>query len=129
MKLIPYLSFTGNCEEALNSYKDIFNGKIESLERYDNPAMNAPEEFKTKVLHAHFVAGEFEIYASDTMRKPEQNRIVSNVSLSLTIKDVEEAKKLFQKLSESGKVNVPFEKQFWVHGMVIWLTVLGLHGW
>lgn len=30
-KLIPYLNFEGNCEEALNYYKDILGGTVEIL--------------------------------------------------------------------------------------------------
>ncbi len=28
---LPYLQFQGNCEEALNFYKEILNGRIEII--------------------------------------------------------------------------------------------------
>ena len=54
LEMMPYLSFQGNCEEALHFYSDILDGRIEIVSRYDNPAMNAPEDFKNKILHAQF---------------------------------------------------------------------------
>jgi PhnB protein len=112
MKLIPYLNFQGDCEEALNIYKDIFGGKIETIERYDNPAMKAPENYKTKILHAVFKTGDIEFFASDAF--PGKTLEMSGrIGLSLAFDNIDNAKKVFSRLSENGKVNVPFEKQFW----------------
>lgn len=33
MKLIPYLNFAGDTEEALNYYQEVFNGAIRDLNR------------------------------------------------------------------------------------------------
>lgn len=57
MQLQSYLAFNGNCEEAINFYKDVFNGEIETLMRFkDAPedVMCAPDEVKNKVMHAGF---------------------------------------------------------------------------
>ena len=51
MKIIPYLHFQGNCEEALYAYKRIFNAEIGSINRYDNPALKVPDDYKQKILH------------------------------------------------------------------------------
>ena len=69
IELMPYLQFQGNCEEALHFYKDILDGQIEIISRYDNPAMNAPEDFKNKILHARFHFGNTQLFASDMMPK------------------------------------------------------------
>ena len=34
MHLEPYLVFGGHCEEALNFYKQVFNGEIEGISRW-----------------------------------------------------------------------------------------------
>jgi PhnB protein len=114
MKLIPYLNFQGDCEEALNTYKKIFNGKVDIVNRYDNPAMNAPDNYKNKILHARLFADEIVIYASDVMPGKEQkDKTASRASLSLDVVNSDKAGQIFDLLAEGGKVNVPFAKQFW----------------
>ena len=111
--LVPYLQYQGNCEEALNFYKEILNGRIEIASRYDNPAMNAPEDFKHKILHARFYFGKFMLFASDMMPKKINEAFLSNISISLGLHDEGLAKDIFDRLSNGGKINIPFKKQFW----------------
>ena|ERR1700693_1165446 len=111
--LVPYLQFQGDCEDALNFYKDILNGKIEIVSRYDNPAMNAPEDFKNKILHARFYFTKFLLFASDIIPKKMKEPLQSNISISLGLHDEVLAKDIFDRLSAGGKINIPFKKQFW----------------
>ena len=113
IELIPYLSFNGNCEEALNTYQEILDGTVDIQTRYDNPAMKAPDNYKNKVLHARFHFASQTIYASDAFPGSEVNTQNNNIALSLDVPDAEKAKQVFRQLSEGGKVRVPFEKQFW----------------
>ena len=112
----PYLTFDGNCEEALNTYAKIFNGKVTIQERFNNPAMKAPIEYHEKVLHASIQFDNITILASDVIYGRQVNTGSSDISLSLNISGLEEAKKIFEQLAERGKVNHPFTKQFWGHG-------------
>jgi PhnB protein len=111
--LVPYLQFQGDCEEALNFYKDILEGRIEIASRYDNPAMKAPDDFKNKILHARFIFGKFTMFASDMMPKKTSETLRSNISISLGLHDEELAKDIFDRLSAGGEINIPFKKQFW----------------
>jgi PhnB protein len=119
MQLIPYLYFNGNCEEALNTYKDILLGEIEIIERYDNPAIKVPEEYRDRILHAVLKFGDNRLFASDVM--PGYSSGNPNIALSLTIMDLENSKEIFRKLSENGEIKVPYQKQFWGewHGNLI----------
>ena len=110
---MPYLQFQGNCEEALQFYKEILDGRIEIVSRYDNPAMNAPEDFKNKILHAGFYFGTHMFFASDSMPKKAGDTFHPNISLSLGLHDSERAGIIFDQLSGGGKIHVPFKKQFW----------------
>lgn len=112
-QLIPYLNFEGSCEEALNYYAGIFNGTVEIQSRYDNPAMNAPEHYKDKVLHGRLHAGGLTLYASDVFPGSAAHKGSGDVALSLDVADPETGKVIFGRLAEGGKVGVPFEKQFW----------------
>ncbi len=113
IEMMPYLSFQGSCEEALNFYNEIFNGKIEIVSRYDNPAMNVPDDFKNKVLHASFQFGPYHLFASDVMPKKTERELTSNIALSLGLRNEIQAHQLFDKLSSGGQVHIPFKKQFW----------------
>ena len=82
--------------------------------------MKAPEDYKTKILHAVFKAGDIEFFASDVFPGKTLEKS-GRIGLSLSLDNIENGKKVFSRLSENGKVNVPFEKQFWGawHGNLI----------
>jgi PhnB protein len=113
LEMIPYLSFRGNCEEALHFYSDILDGRIEIVSRYDNPAMNAPEDFKNKILHARFTFGNYMLFASDVMPKKQEEQLTSNIAISLGLQDEVTAQNIFDRLSVEGDIHIPFKKQFW----------------
>ena len=81
---MPYLSFQGNCEEALQFYSAILDGQVEIVSRYDNPAMNAPEDFRNKILHARLAFGNHVLFASDVMPKKQGEPMTGgNIAISL----------------------------------------------
>lgn len=112
MKLIPYLHFEGNGEEALNVYKTVLNGKVEIVSRYDDPHMNAPEDYKNKILHAVFTFGDNSIMASDCF-PGQQLKYGDSTALSLQIDGEDECRRVFNALAEGGQILMPLEKQFW----------------
>jgi PhnB protein len=113
MQLTPYINFNGDCEEALNFYAKILDGKIDIVNRYDNPAMNAPKEYQDKILHAEFVFSGNKIFASDPMPGKTRERGNGDASLSLAVENSATGQKIFDALSAGGKVHVPFKQQFW----------------
>jgi PhnB protein len=44
----PYLSFNGNCEEAINYYKEALNGTIEALNYMEGSPIDVKETDKKK---------------------------------------------------------------------------------
>ncbi len=111
--LIPYLHFGGNCEEALQFYAQVLGGTVEITQRYDNQEMNAPEDYKEKVLHGRLHFGDLHIYASDVFPGQGVAQSSGDVALSLDFGNPETGKRVFEQLAEGGEVGVPFEKQFW----------------
>ncbi len=110
--LNPYLSLPGNCEEAINFYKDCLDGEILSINYFEGSPMKVPEDFKKKVMH---VSMKFEggiIMASDS---PPDHKVIegNNVSLSIGLDDVKKADEYFNKLSAGGKVLMPMNDTFW----------------
>ena len=113
LELEPYVFFYGKCEEALNFYKGIFNGKIASVTRMKEapPEMAAPPNWGDKIMHARFEAPGVAFQASDG--GPDTKNVDGNISLGLSTKDEAEATRVFDKLSEGGDVSMPMQDTFW----------------
>jgi len=112
MKLFPYLNFNGNCEEALNFYKEAFDGEIIQLGRYGESPMKSPEEIKDKIIHGRLQFGDVLIMASDAMNKNGVNN-GDNISLSIECDTNDQLEKVFTKMSDGGKITMPLHDQFW----------------
>jgi PhnB protein len=116
MQIQPYLFFDGRCEEALEYYKAKLGAKVEMLMRFKEnpePAANPPGS-ADKVMHSCIRIGDTAVMASDgnCAGKPS----FQGFSLSLTTKDLPEAKRLFAALGEGGQVNMPFAQTFFSPG-------------
>ena len=112
MKLNPYIMFAGNAEEALNFYKDCFNGEIKGLNRFGGSPMETTEEYKQKIMHASLAFGESVIMFSDGM-PDEKFSTGGNVYLSVDVPEPEELEKVFNKIAEGGSVTMPLQDTFW----------------
>ena len=110
--LNPYLNFNGNCEEALNFYKEAFDGEIIQLGRYGESPMKSPEEIKDKIIHGRLQFGDVLIMASDAMNKNGVNN-GDNISLSIECDTNDQLEKVFTKMSDGGKITMPLQDQFW----------------
>jgi PhnB protein len=116
MQLEPYLFFSGNCEEALNFYKDVFGGQIEGLSRWSEMPKDAggppvTPETANKVMHASFKSPGVSFMASDA--SPGKTYGEGSISLSLGTNDVAEAERVFNALAAGGNVEMPMADTFW----------------
>ena len=114
MEFAPYLFFTGGkCEEALNFYKGIFGGDVGQVMRWKDapPDASMPAELGERIMHSTFSSKDVNFMASDA--RPTTQYGESAISLSLGMKDVNEAKRIFDSLAKGGKVEMPLEKTFW----------------
>jgi PhnB protein len=125
MKLMPYLHFNGNCEDALNTYIDILGGSGQVVSRFgDNPAFQVPDGFKNKVMHASLQFDGNVIMMSDTTRRIYQG---NGAVMSINDGNEERIRSIFEKLAIGGEVTMQLEKQFWgsLFGQVI--DKFGIH--
>ena len=113
LKVEPYLFFYGKCEEALNFYKGIFGGEIVGVTRMKEapPEMAAPPNWADKIMNASFESPSVKFMASDG--QPDTPNVDGNISLSLGTDDEAEGTRVFNKLSEGGKVDMPLQDAFW----------------
>jgi PhnB protein len=110
--LNPYLFFPGNCEEAMNYYKECLDGEITALQRFGDTEMPVEEDYRNKIMHGELRSEGIHIMFSDGAPHKE---IVEgdNVQLSITVETTEEQDKIFDTLAKEGKITMPLEKTFW----------------
>jgi PhnB protein len=114
MQLEPYLFFHGRCEEALNFYQECLGGEIVGLSRFAGSPMesNVGPEYRDKIMHASFVAGDVKFMASDGQpgSGPDGE---DDITLSLATNDAGEGERVFAALSQGGTVEMPLAEAFW----------------
>ena len=102
-----YLTFNGNCHEAMSFYKDCFGGEL-TIETVKGSPMEShwPKEVQNNILHSSLVSETITILASDMV---EQNGLTvgNNVTLALACKTDPEIEIYFQKLSQDGTIKYP----------------------
>jgi PhnB protein len=70
------------------------------------------DDFKDKVMHASFVAGDVKFMASDGRAGAAPDG-QDDIALSLATSDDAEGKRVFAALADGGTVEMPLEEAFW----------------
>jgi PhnB protein len=121
---IPYLTFNGNCADAMRHYERVFEGDLQALMSYGESPMAAetPPETHHLIMHAFLVlGGGGSLMAGDAMPGMcAEGAPVNATMLALTYATVDEAERVFARLAEGGKVTMPLSPAFWAKafGMV-----------
>ncbi len=121
---IPYLSFNGNCTEAVRFYEKVLNGDLKALITYgEAPASDdycAPAEAQHLIMHAYlmFKDGGALMAGDSPPGMPYEG--MKGIMLTLTYPTQTEAAKVFNALAEDGKITMPLAPTFWAKtfGMV-----------
>jgi PhnB protein len=121
MQVQPYLFFEGRCEEALEFYRKTLGAEVTMLMRFkDSPERTmCPPGDENKVMHANVRIGQTTLLVSDG-RCGGEEATYQGFSLSLTVADDAEAKRVFAALADGGKIHMPLSKTFFASsfGMV-----------
>ena len=109
-----YLTFDGNCREAMTFYGECFQAEpnyttfSSAPPEYAAAAKTAPD----RILHTELASGPVVLMASDTM-PGMPFRQGNNFSISLTCESEAELQRLFKALSEGGNVTMQLHNAFW----------------
>ncbi|MGJ5176668.1 VOC family protein [Bradyrhizobium oligotrophicum] len=124
--ICPYLTFNGNCEQALKHYADVLGAKVDMMMRYGEapPEMPSAPEHKDRIMHVSFSISGDVIMASDA--PPAYFRTPQGISVSLQIADPAEAEHKFKALLEGGSITMPFGKTFWSKGFGMGVDRFGI---
>lgn len=115
-----YLSFDGNCAEAMRFYERVLRGNLKALlKNSDTPmADQVPPGTENRIMHAYLEFDGGSLMAGDCM--PDTYAGIKGVSIALSYDDTSDAKRVFDELSEGGTVTMAWTPTFWAEafGMV-----------
>jgi PhnB protein len=108
----PYLTFSGDCRDALNYYKQCFNGEIVSMQTFGEAPGTSEGPQGKMIMHAVFRAGSIFFMASDAAPgQPLHGG--NNITLNVDFENADLQEKVFKKLADGGVVNMPLQDTFW----------------
>jgi len=111
-KLTAYLTFNGNCKEAMEFYKSCLGGELQLMTVGESPAAaRMPAAMRDKIMHSSLKAATLELLASDMFDQAEY-RHGNTVTLTLICESKAEIEKLFANLSKGGRVRNPLSEEF-----------------
>lgn len=124
MKAIPYISFNGNCEEAVKFYQSVLGGKISSVKFDELPkeeGITISENWKDKIMHTSLTFDDGNaIYFGDSWEDaPVRNG--SNSTIHLVVENEKDVYDFVERLSVDGEITMPADTTFWnsVYGSLI----------
>ena len=112
-KINSYLTFNGNCREAMNFYRKCLGGELFFQTIGESPmADKMPKQMKNSILHSTLIKGALVIMASDMVS--DKGLVKGNsVSLMLNCSSEKEIRACYEKLAASGEATHPLEYTFW----------------
>jgi PhnB protein len=119
MSLDVFLTFNGECRQALDFYAQVFNQKPEQVMTFAQNPDGASDADKDKILYASIPIEGGNVMFSDCS---SDSAFVkgNNICLTIGLKDDAEIKKTFDKLAAGGKIGMNLGKTFFseLFGMV-----------
>ena len=118
-----YLSFNGNCAEAMRFYEHALESRLEILMTNGASPMASmcPAESHDRILHARLaLPGGGLLMAGDCpTHLPYEG--IKGVAFALNYDTTPEAERAFRALSEGGTITMPLQPAFWAKtwGMLV----------
>jgi PhnB protein len=114
---IPYLSFDGQCAEAMRFYERALGlgARIELLlSGADTPmAAQIPKESAHRIIHCRLAfADGSHLYAGDAPDNAPYGGM-TGIAVTMNYPTVAEAESAFRALAEGGRVSMPLAPTFW----------------
>lgn len=103
MKFMPDLTFSGNCLEALEYYKEIFKGEVIQIITYEDAVVSCKKDDYDKIFSAVLIVGKNTIYFSDELYL-EESQTEGKFAIMIEFYNEAEMNDIFLKISKDGKV-------------------------
>jgi len=114
----PYLIFQGNCEQAFQFYKSVFQTDFRYIGRFSETPAQANMQFapgtEDNIMHVSLPISNETILMGCDNPDPNRNATVgSNISLTLNTDSKKEADRLYNELAKGGQARMPMQSTFW----------------
>lgn len=108
-----YLTFSGNCREAMTFYKECLGGELALQTIGESPLSDKmPQQMKDCILHASLTRGALTLMGSDMVS--DSGLVKGNaVSLVLQCSSEDEIRNSYTALASGGNATHPLEHTFW----------------
>ncbi len=107
----PYITFNGQCREAMEFYQQALGGELE-LKTFEEGNMQVRTAYTHRIMHAVLRFEDAVLMASDSM--PGQDALHGNsVTISISATNLDKAKGYFINLAQNGDVTMPFQQTSW----------------
>jgi PhnB protein len=108
--IVVYLTFDGNCEDAMAFYAKALGAELELMKFADMP--ECPPGAEKRIMHARIAKGPVALMASDTMPgRPFTPG--NNFSISVDCESSDEVDQLSAALGAGGNVTMQPQNMFW----------------
>jgi len=115
MAFHPYLNFPGTCRQAMTRYQEVFGGELYVLGSADMPSDEGampPDWDPDMVVHAALMLDGALLMASDAPGSGDP----ASTYVNYEARDVDDARRVFDALSDGGEVEMDFQETFWSPG-------------
>jgi PhnB protein len=120
MKIVTSLSFPGTCGEAFDFYAGVLGGEITARQPYGEgfPGMPVPPQIRDWLMHCWLQVGDQAIMGSDMHPDyaPDMHTPKDGFDVTLHFDNVEDARRIFESLSEGGEIRMAFAESPWSPG-------------
>ena len=112
MKLLTYLNYGGNCQQAFRFYEQHLGAKITMMMTHGEApnAKDVAPDWKNAILHARLSIGETELLGADI--PPDRFQPMRSAYLSLIVSSTDEAERIYALLSDGGQIFMAMEETF-----------------
>jgi PhnB protein len=111
-RLNPYISFSGDARQAMEFYQSVFGGELRLNTFGELGQVDAP--YADQIMHGMLENQDgFTLMASDAPPGMKDVTVGNNIVISLSGDDDKKLRGYWDKLSQSGRVSMPLEKQVW----------------
>jgi PhnB protein len=120
MQLTTHLAFNGNCRQAFAFYESTFGGRILMQLTYGEAPISAngthgpSAEMTNQIMHARLDIDGQHLMGADA--PPGRYQSPQGIMVSVSISDLERARRIFETLASNGKITMPFQETFWARG-------------
>jgi PhnB protein len=112
VQLNPYLTFSGNCRDAMAFYQQCLGGELYIQTVGESPAAPGfPAEVQEQILHSHLTSGNLVLMAADAV---DGSAVTHGTAITVCINSGtrEETRAYFAKVAEGATITAPLQDEF-----------------